>query len=550
METPPPRTPEESDPETRMDDRNRRPRPQREVRDRDERGRVVEPELVRDGVRNGAPRMVNPYPTYEGIRTVPAHHGYRRVRNEETPASPKTVRVDADGRMLDPRYYGTHGPLPRFCFRLQVHPGSDPTCPASRLFTRAIIHHQVNMFLGTRLFPLATEVTPLDATNALVWPGKRCNNEGWLPDEVERMDAHFSRWDTWMGKLTRMVAITLPVKQGRCLLANAQHEHRAERTLRERQRENNEREERLRRTTAAAQLKKSRKGASPRSSRGLLAPRTHPARCTGRLPARHPLPDIPNTSSVRAAVTRARMTRQFKYQERETPRGQTLAESPESPDPDDDSESAGEDEEETVTETEAYTSASEEDEAGETDTGRERTPERARWAKSYSRKSPGVWELRSPRVRPPRPRPYGAHAERRQPVTEKTHHGYKTDWGPRVPTRTRKYLDDLELPFEETPSVLEERGENFSPHKKTRRSHRWRDAAAGRTSRRSGSGSDSSHRSRDRDRSPRGGCLISAATIGVVRTRTTSRTGCTWRNSSRWKRSTLNDTKQGRSWGA
>ena len=65
-------------------------------------------------------------------------------------------------------------------------------------------------------------------------------------------------------------------------------------------------------------------------------------------------------------------------------------------------------------------------------------------------------------MRPLRPRPYGAHTERRQPAVERTHRGYETDWGPRIPPKTREYLDDLEIPYEETPSVLEERGESFS----------------------------------------------------------------------------------------
>ena len=92
------------------------------------------------------------------------------------------------------------------------------------------------------------------------------------------------------------------------------------------------------------------------------------------------------------------MTRQFKHQELESPRGQQLADSPESPDPDDDSEFLSEEEEETATETETPASETDEDEAHETETERERTSERSRWARSYTRKSPGVWELRSPKV--------------------------------------------------------------------------------------------------------------------------------------------------------
>ena len=560
MEIPPPRTPEESEPETEIGDRDDRPRPQRKVCDRNERRRVVEPELMRDGVRNRATRAINPYPVYEGIRTVPVSP-HDRVGNQIStagPGQPKTVQVDAEGRILDPRYYGTHGPLPRFCFRLQVHPGTEHGRPAPRLFTRAIIYHQVNMFLGTWGFPLATEVTPLDTMNALVWRGKRYNNEVWSPREAERIDIHFSQWDIWMGQQTQMVAVMLPVEEGRRLLARIQQKHREDRATMEHRRENHEREERTHRSAAVARMKKSRKGTSPRSPRGLLAPRAHPARRTGRLPVRRPLPDTPNTSSAWAAVTLARVTRQFKHQELEPPRKQLLADSPESPDPDDDSEFLSEEEKETVTETETPTSATDEDEVEETGAGRERTPERIRWARGYARKSPGVWELRSPRVRPPRPRPYGAHTERRQPTVERTHRGYETDWGPRVPSGTREYLDNMELPYEETPSVLEERGENFSPSKKTRRSRRQRDAVAGRTSQRSGSGSDSSHRSRNRDHSPAmdnryrntGGCRTSTAMTELVRIGPPSRTGCTWQSNSRWIHSIPNGTRPGRLWEA
>ena len=361
------------------------------------------------------------------------------------------------------------------------------------------------MFLGTWGLPLATEVTPLNAISVLVWHGKRCNNEGWLPQEAERMDLCFARWHIWMGQPAEMAAATLPVEEGHRMLTRAAQKHRENQAIMERHRDNKERAERVRRTSAVAQMKKSRKGSSPRSSRGHPAPGTHPARCKGRLPVHPPLPDTPNTSLARAAMTLACMTRQFRHQELQPSREQPLADSPESPDPDDDSEDVSEEEEETVTETETPTSATNEDDTGAADASHEQTPERARWAKSYSRKSPGVWELRSPRVWPPRPRPYGAPTERRQPAVEKTHRGYETDWGPRVPSRTCEYLDDMELPYEEAPSVLEERGENFSPSKRTRRSRRQHDAVAGHTSRRSSSGSDLSHRSRDCDRSPRDG---------------------------------------------
>ena len=116
METPPPCTPEESGPETEIDDCDEGPQPRRKVRNRDECRRVVELELVRDGVRVGAPRVANPYPVHEGIRTVPVSP-HDRIGNEISaagPGRPKTVRIDAEGRILDPRYYGTHGPLPRF----------------------------------------------------------------------------------------------------------------------------------------------------------------------------------------------------------------------------------------------------------------------------------------------------------------------------------------------------------------------------------------------------------------------------------------------------
>ena len=249
-----------------------------------------------------------------------------------------------------------------------MHPRTKQGRPAPRLFTRAIIHHQVNMFLGTWGFPLATEVTQLSDTDALIWRGKRCNNEGWSPKEAERIDIHFSRWGIWMGQLTQMAAVMLPVEEGCRLLARVQQRHREEWATIERCRESHEREERHRRTSAAARMKKSRKGTSPRSPRGLPAPRAHPARCTGRLPVRHLLPDTPNMSSARAAVTLARMTRQFRHQELESPQNQQLADSPESPDPDDDSEFLSEEEEETVTETETPTLETNEDEAQGTGT--------------------------------------------------------------------------------------------------------------------------------------------------------------------------------------
>ena len=501
METLPPPSPEESDQDVGVDDRDEPPRPQRGARDRDEHRRVAEPQLVRDGT----PRGTDPYPTYGGFRTVPVSP-HDRVGNQLAPAvpgRPKTIRVDAEGRILDPYYYGTHGPLPRFCFRLQVHPRTEQGRPAPRLFTRAIIYHQVNMFLGTWGFPLATEVTPLSDTEALIWRGKRCNNEGWPPGTAERIDVHFSRWGMWMGQPTQMGAVMLPVEEGRRMLARAQQRVREQRAAGERLRTNREREERNRRASAATLVKKIRKGASPRSSRGPPSPRAHPARRSGRLPARRPLSSTPNTSSARAAVTMARMTRQFRHQELESPRGPQLADSPESPDPDDDSEFLSEEEEETATEAETPASETDEDEDHGTEAERERTSERSRWMRSYTRKSPGVWELRSPKVRPPRPRPYGAHSERRQPAVERTHRGYETDWGPRVPRASQEHQDDAEMPYEETPSVLGVRGDDSSPHKKTRRSRRQRDAVAGRTSRQSGSGSDHSHRNRDRDRSPR-----------------------------------------------
>ena len=133
----PPPTPEESDDDAGAGDRNEPPPPQRTVRDRDEHRRVVEPQLARDEVRARGPRGTDLLPTHEGIRTVPVSP-HDRVGNRIAtagPGRPKTVRVDAEGRILDPYYFGTHGPLPRFCLRLQVHPRTEQGRPAPRLFT-------------------------------------------------------------------------------------------------------------------------------------------------------------------------------------------------------------------------------------------------------------------------------------------------------------------------------------------------------------------------------------------------------------------------------
>ena len=127
MAIPPPPTPEESDHDAGADDRDEPPRPQRTVHDRDERRRVAEPQLARAGVRARTSRGTDPYPTHEGFKTVPVGP-HDRVGNQIAtagPGRPKTVRVDAEGRILDPYYFGTHGPLPRFCFRLQVHPRTE-----------------------------------------------------------------------------------------------------------------------------------------------------------------------------------------------------------------------------------------------------------------------------------------------------------------------------------------------------------------------------------------------------------------------------------------
>ena len=89
------------------------------------------------------------------------------------------------------------------------------------------------MFLGTWGFPLATEVTQLSDTEALIWRGKRCDNEGWPPGTAERIDVHFSRWGIWMGQPTQMAAVMLPVEEGRWMLARAQQQIRDERVTME-----------------------------------------------------------------------------------------------------------------------------------------------------------------------------------------------------------------------------------------------------------------------------------------------------------------------------
>ena len=97
METPPPRTPEESGPETKIEDQ---PQPRRPAHDCNELRCVVELELVRDGLRSGvavvareeSPRMVYPEPVYEGIRTVPVPH-HNGVGREGFAAGPGRAKM-------------------------------------------------------------------------------------------------------------------------------------------------------------------------------------------------------------------------------------------------------------------------------------------------------------------------------------------------------------------------------------------------------------------------------------------------------------------------